>query len=276
VPHSLSEAQEKGAAFAKSIGAPTLAELRALPLDKLLAVQRNDNAPSAYAVLDNYFLTEPPAETFAKGHAAHVPLLVGTNSQEAPATAVLGEGAKADLATYRAGLKRTLGDKADAIFSLYPARTDADVMPMATAVASDDFLALSTWKWFDLQRKTGAPVYLYYFTHIRPRAITDPPGAQLPWGALHSSEIEYALGTLDANPRYAWTDEDRAVSATMNGYVAAFIKTGNPNEGTLPDWPRASSDASAIRRQIIDVRTYSAPFVEQHRYVAADPLLYMH
>ena len=276
IPHPLSEAQEKGAAFAKSIGAPTLAELRAMPADKLLAAQNNDNAPSSYAVLDNYFLTEAPAETFAKGHAAHVPLLVGSNSQEAPGTAVLGDGAPANIAAYRAGLKRTLGDKADAIFSLYPARTDADVMSMATAVASDDYLALPTWKWFDLQRKTGAPVYFYYFTHIRPRALSDSPGAKLPWGALHSSEIEYALGTLDANPRYAWTDEDRTVSATMSGYFTAFIKTGNPNQGTLPAWPRASSDADAIQRQIIDVHTHSAPFPEQHRYVAADPLLYMH
>ena len=276
LPHPLSEAQEKGAAFAKSIGAPTLAELRAMPMDKLLAAQGNNNAPSSYAVLDNYFLTEPPADTFAKGHAAHVPLLVGTNSQEASGTAVLGEGVTPDIAAYRAGLKRTLGDKADAIFSLYPARTDADVMPSATAVASDDFLALPTWKWFDLQRKTGAPVYLYYFTHIRPRVVSDPPGTTLPWGALHSSEIEYALGTLDANPRYAWTDEDRTVSATMSGYFTAFIKTGNPNQGTLPAWPRASSDADAIQRQIIDVHTHSAPFPEQHRYIAADPLLYMH
>ena len=276
IPHPLSEAQEKGAAFAKSIGAPTLAELRAVPADKLLAAQNNDNAPSSYAVLDNYFLTEPPAETFAKGHAAHVPLLVGSNSQEAPGTAVLGDGAPANIAAYRAGLKRTLGDKADAIFSLYPAQTDADVMPMATAVASDDYLALPTWKWFDLQRKTGAPVYFYYFTHIRPRALSDPPGTKLPLGALHSSEIEYALGTLDANPRYAWTDEDRTVSATMSGYFTAFIKTGNPNQGTLPAWPRASSDADAIQRQIIDVRTHSAPFPEQHRYEAAEPLLYMH
>jgi len=275
-PHPLAEAQEKGAAFTRSIGAPTLAELRAMPTDKLLAAQGNDDAPRSYAVLDNYFLTEPPAETFAKGHAAHVPLLVGTNSQEAPGTAVLGDGAAATIAAYRAGLKRTLGDKADAIFSLYRAHTDAEVMAMATAVASDDFLGLPTWKWFDLQRKAGAPVYLYYFTHIRPRVVSDPPGTKLPWGATHSSEIEYALATLDANPRYAWTDEDRAVSATMSGYFAAFIKTGDPNRHGLPTWPRASSDESAIQRQIIDVHTRSVPFPEQHRYVAADPLLYMH
>ena len=46
---------------------------------------------------------------------------------------------------------------------------NADVLAAATALASDDFLAASTWKWFDLQRRTGAPTYYYYFARVRPR-----------------------------------------------------------------------------------------------------------
>ena len=45
------------------------------------------------AVIDGYFLTEPPSVTFSSGKAAHVPLLVGSNSQEAPGSAVFGDGA---------------------------------------------------------------------------------------------------------------------------------------------------------------------------------------
>ena len=274
-PPVLAEVEKKGAAFAQSIGAPALAALRAMPADKLLAAQGVAKDMPFDAVIDGYFLTEPPAVTFSSGKAAHVPLLVGSNSQEAPGSAVFGDGAPT-IANYHAGLTRVLGDKADAVFALYPARSDADVLPAATALASDDFLALPTWKWFDLQRRTGAPTYFYYFTRVRPRFVTDTSGNPLPWGAVHSGEIEYALGNLDANPLYVWTADDRKVSATMSAYFANFIKTGNPNSGPLPDWPRASLNAAKIRRQVIDVDTRSVPFPEQQRYVAAEPLVYMH
>jgi para-nitrobenzyl esterase len=272
-PGPLDEAERKGAAFAQSLSAPTLAELRALPADKLLAAQGSARDMSFDAVIDGYFLTEPPSVTFVHGKAAHVPLLVGSNSQEGPAQAVLGD-APATVANYRAGLARMFGDKAEAVFALYPARTDADVLPAATALASDDFLAASTWKWFDLQRRTGAPTYYYYYTRVRPRWVADTSGNPQPSGAVHSAEIEYALGNLDTNPRYAWTAEDRKVSATMSAYFANFIKTGNPNHKGLPVWPRASLDPSRIRRQVIGVDTHSVPFPEQRRYVAAEPLLH--
>ena len=275
-PGTLADAEVAGAAFAKDLGAPTLTALRALSPERLLAAQAGDKAPRSYAVVDGYFLTEPPALTFAGGKAARVPLLVGTNSQEAAGSAVLGDGVAATVDNYRAGLKRVLGDKADAIFALYRARSDAEVMAMATAVASDDFLGLPTWKWFDLHRRTGAPTWLYSFNRVRPRMVTDTSGNPSPWGATHSAEIEYALGNLDANPLYAWTDEDRKVSATMSGYFANFIKTGDPNGDSLPVWHEAPADEDKLQRQVIDVRTYSAPFPEQHRYIEAEPLLYMH
>jgi len=273
-PPARADIEKKGAAFAQSIGAPTLAALRAMPADALLDAQGKTQQIPFDAVIDGYFLTEPPSVTFANRAAAHVPLLVGSNSQEASGTAVFGDGAPT-VAAYRAGLTRTLGDKADAIFSLYPAYSDADVLPAATALASDDFLALPTWKWFDLHRQSGAPTYYYSYTHVRPRFLNDP-GSQPGWGALHSAEIEYALGNLDVNPIYAWTEADRKVSLVMSAYWANFIKTGDPNGRGVPAWPKASLDQPKIRRQVIDVETRSVPFPEQRRYVAADPILYMH
>ena len=271
-PRPLAEAEANGAAFAQSIGAPTLAALRTLPADKLLAAQGAARDTPFDAVIDGYFLIEPPAVTFSRGRSAHVPLLVGSNSQEAPGSAIFGDGAPT-VANYRASLTRVLGDKADAVFALYPARRDSDVLPIATALASDNFLALPTWKWFDLQRRTGAPTYYYYYARVRPRVVTDTSNNPPPWGAVHSAEIEYALGNLDANPLYAWTADDRKVSATMSAYFANFIKTGSPNGRSLPVWPRASLDGGKIRRQVIDVDSYSAAFPEQRRYVAAEQLL---
>lgn len=273
-PRARSAVEQEAVAFAERVGAPTLAELRALPADRLLELQGKERTHSFRPVIDGYLLTEPPSVTFAGGRAAKVPLLVGSNSQEAPGTAVFGDGAPS-VAAYREGLARTLGDRAQAVFALYPVSSDADVLPVATALASDDYLALATWKWFDLQRRRGAPTYYYYYTHVRPRFLADP-GSRAAWGAVHSAEIEYALGNLDTNPSYAWTPADRAVSRTMSSYWANFIKSGDPNGPGVPPWPRTSRDDRRIRRQIIDVETRSAPFPEQRRYLAADPILFMH
>ena len=274
-PAPLAEAGRKGAAFAQSLGTPTLAALRAMPADKLLAAQGAAHDMSFGAVIDGYFLTETPAATFAAGRAARVPLLVGSNSQEGSAQALIGDEPPT-LANYRAALARQFGGEADALFALYPAKTDADVLPAATALMSDQFIALATWKWFDLQRRTGAPTYYYDFTRVRPRFVGDTSDSPPPWGAVHSAEIEYALGNLDANPRYLWTEDDRKVSATMSAYFANFIKTGDPNQEGLPVWPKASLNAAEVRRQVIDVDTHSAPFPEERRYEAAEQLPYFH
>jgi para-nitrobenzyl esterase len=274
-PAARTDVEAKATAFAQALGAPTLAALRATAADKLLAAQGEAEDMPFHPVLDGYVLTEAPSLTVASGKAAHVPLLVGSNSQEAPGSAVFGDGPPT-LASYRAGLQRTLGASADKVFALYPARTDAEVLPAATALASDDYLALPTWKWFDLQRRTGAPTYYYYYSRVRPRALADTSNSPPQWGAVHSADIEYALGNLDANPLYAWTDEDRKVSAAMSGYFANFIKTGDPNGKDLPPWPKASTDPDKIRRQVIDVQTFSAAFPEQRRYTAGESLVFMH
>jgi para-nitrobenzyl esterase len=109
---------------------------------------------------------------------------------------------------------------------------------------------------------------------VRPAALPPIPNpVPVPIGAVHSAEIEYALGNIDANPAYAWTAEDRGISATMQGYFAAFIKTGDPNAPGLPRWPSAPSGDGPIPRQTIDAETRSVPFAEQARYQAALPLL---
>ena len=62
-----------------------------------------------------------------------------------------------------------------------------------------------------------------------------------PVGAPHACEIEYCMGNLHLVKDYAWTDDDFKVSETMLNYFANFIKTGNPNDGKLPEWTAAKA-----------------------------------
>jgi para-nitrobenzyl esterase len=268
-PATLQQGEAIGRGFASRAGATDLQALRALPADRIMALQGSEAMRFA-PVVDGYYLREQPSVTFARGQAARVPLLVGSNSQEMAYQALLGSE-PATLTGYRAALRRLYGERADFVERLYPAQTDQAVTAAATALASDRFLGVATWKLFDLQRRTGAPTYYYYYSRIRPRVVNEPntPAAL---GAVHSAEIEYALGNLDTNPRYAWTDEDRRVGRTLQGYFVNFIKTGSPNGGGLPDWPVAARTDAEIKRQHIDVETRSRPFPDQSRYLAMEPL----
>ena len=278
-PVSLANMGKSGEAFARKLGSQSLAALRRLPADTLLQATR-DQRGDADVDLDGWFLHEPPAVTLARGAQAQVPLLLGSNSQEDFYTAILKEQPPTP-ANYRAALERLFGAQADQALVLYPGTSEAQVKQSATALAGDLFIAHSTWRWMDLQRQhSSAPVYFYYFAQPRPAKRHPVPGEQPDSGAVHSGEIEYALGNLAGNPVYAWTAADQRTSATMEGYFAQFIKTGNPNGAGLPHWPAVHESDGGILRQVIGAHTFTEvdhgaarqAFLRQFFQNHADPL----
>jgi para-nitrobenzyl esterase len=155
------------------------------------------------------------------------------------------------------------GASADTVLRLYHASSDAEVAAVATALASDRFIAFSTWRWADLQGKTGGhPVYRYFYERPRPAAVAGGPAST---GASHSSEIEYAMGNLPGNKVFAWTPDDFAVSATLQGYFVNFIKIGDPNGHGLPRWPAANA-GHTVSVQHINVKTRTESEMHRDRY----------
>jgi para-nitrobenzyl esterase len=258
---SLTAAEESGVKFANLVGASSLAALRAMPAEQLLEASGKPGAPYPAPTIDGYLFPKPPVEIFAAGEQAHVPLLVGSNSEESGYSGVLGRE-QPTLENYHKALQRLYGDKADEVFKFYPATTETEVIDAAQNLASDRFIGFSTWKWLDLATRTGGkPTYYYNYARPRPAmraemgdataglaggvvkgsaAASAPPNSPRPpkpRGAVHSAEIEYAMGNLDSNKVYAWTPDDQKVSRVMQEYFANFIKSGNPNGPGLPTWP---------------------------------------
>lgn len=280
---TLAQGEQTGVVFGTSIGAPSLAALRALPAQQLLEATGKPGAPRFSTIVDGYFLARAPTEIYAAGQQAKVPLLVGWNSQESGYQGLLGDAAPT-AANYRAAVQRLYGDRAADVLRLYPAATDADVEQAATDLASDRFIAYSTWKWADRQMQTGGrPVYRYLYARPRPAmtpemgnatanlagGITKGTGAATPAppakGAVHSAEIEYALGNLPTNKVFAWTADDYKVSKEMQAYFANFIKTGNPNGTGLPPWPAASQNNGQVLR--LNATTKAEPDQTRARYL---------
>lgn len=262
-PVALEEAEQRWLAFAKQINAPSLAELRAMPAQKLLEATADMTPREFPIVVDGWFFPGSPLAMLAAGEQAHVPLMIGWNSEEMNYQALLGEQAPTPE-NYAAVVRALYGGQADEVLRLYPGETPEQVEQSATDLAGDRFLVYSTWKWADAHRQAGCPVYRYYYAHPRPpmapemggavaglaggvirdpdaaaQAVTMPPAK----GAVHSADIEYAMGNLATNQVYAWTAEDEQVSALMQGYYANFIKTGDPNGPGLPAWPRLDESA---------------------------------
>ena len=202
-PAPLPVAEQIGAAFAQGAGAPTLAELRAMPAQQLLEATKKPGA-WFFAIQDGYVIPRSPVAMYAAGEQAKVPLLAGWNSYEGHYKQILAD-AEPTAENFAAALQKLYGDQAAAAQQAY----SGDVKQAATELASDRFIGYGTWKWIDSHARTsGKPTYRYYYT--RPR-----PGQE---GAGHSVEIEYALGNLAGNKVYAWTDDDRALSAQMQNY----------------------------------------------------------
>ncbi|MBD2703277.1 carboxylesterase family protein [Spirosoma sp. BT702] len=287
-PIPLTKAEETGVAFAKTAGVNTLAELRAMPADKLLEATAKPGVPWFSSTIDGYFFPKQPIEIFEAGEQSHVPLLVGWNSQEMGHQALLGKEAPT-AENYASAVKKLYGEKADEVLKLYPASNEEEVLQTATDLASDRFLAYSTWKWADMQAKTGGkPVYRYYYSRPRPEMNAamgnataglaggvvkgdgqPAPKRQPDRGAVHSAEIEYAMGNLASNKVYAWTPDDYKVSKTMQEYFANFIKTGNPNGSGLPNWPAANS-GNSVQYMQIDVNTRLETEKNRGRYLFLD------
>ena len=191
----------------------------------------------------------------------------------------------------------------------YAATTTDEVFEAAMHLASARFISYGTWKWTELHMKTsGKPVYRYLYAKVRPAYLGMPgqppqttptagrrgeatgrggdvPGRgadaaagrgaqppQAPRGAAHSAEIQYAMGNLDLDRRYAWEPADYEVSKTMQAYFVNFVKTGNPNGPGLPMWPAYRPDTN-YQRMRIDVKSQAEPEAHRDRYLAIDAVM---
>lgn len=283
---TLKEAEEAGEKFAKGINKSSLEALRAMPAEDLLNATSKLGYGSFPVDVDGYFFPESPLQIFKEGKQAHVPLLVGWNSAEMNYHMLL-QNEEPTVENYTKAVKKMYGDQAEEALKVYHASTDAEVIPAATALASDLFIAYSTWKWSDEASKTGGkPVFRYFFERPRPQmrpemgnaqaglaggVIRDTTGKKTPppppaTGAVHSAEIEYALGNLPTNRVYDWQPEDFQVSTIMQMFFANFIKTGNPNGLGVPQWP-AVNNQKGVQVMHINVNSKAEPETHHDRYL---------
>ena len=284
-PVTLEEAEKTGVDFVRNAGYSSIEALRELPTRDIYELYNESGRFGFPVVIDGYFLPKTLPEIFEAKEQAKIPLLLGWNSAEIPGMAFM-QGMPYTEENYQAKVKEMYPDDHEAVLKLYSHGSPKEIEFSATALASDRFIAYSTWKWFDLHRKNSdQPVYRYLYSKLRPPLVDanfvpglaggtvergDAPPMPTPIGAPHACEIEYCMGNLPLVTDYAWTKEDHLVSKTMQTFFANFIKNGNPNGDGLPQWSAAKPAESHPAYMNIDVESQEMSAKDDARYEFLD------
>ncbi|GAC1424689.1 MAG: carboxylesterase family protein [Flavisolibacter sp.] len=268
---TLNMAEKNGLDFMNTIGVHSLSDMRLMNADTLLNYAMKYGPFNFPVCVDGYFFPSNPLAIYQSGMQAKVPLLAGWNSEEMNSKAILGND-KPTLENFSKSVRKLYGDSAEEVLKVYQPLSEGEVEDAATALAGDRFIAYSTWKWADVHTNTsGRDVYRYLFSRPRPRKISEKPG-NTDHGAVHSAEIEYAMGNLVNNKVYAWDKEDYEVSATMQKYFANFIKFLNPNGTLLPLWPPMGK-TTPVQVMHLDVNTHVESEKDRERYLLLDRVM---
>ena len=213
----LEEALETGRATRERFGASSLAEMRAVPAEKLAAAMDSNH----HMTIDGYALTKSPYDAYLAGENHEQAQLQGCNSEEGTPFILFG---MAKLKNYEEKVRTLFGDYADEVLSLYPAATDQEAKENWIDLYSAWFFTYGHYCWTRQASAQGLPVYEYYFTKQN--------GRLGPW---HSGEEVYCWGNIPASSKL-YDTSDRELSEIFCSYFANFARTGDPNGEGLPVW----------------------------------------
>ena len=228
--YRLANAEKDGVAYAASVGAKSLAELRALPASALLKGKAGD---ISHPVIEPYVMPLSPYDVFVAGNQNDVPILVGSNADEA--RSLITDLDTVTAANFSAGIAKRWGALPPQLLDAYPHATDAEARQAQLDFERDLRFGWDDWAWARLESTHGQnAVYYYRFAHVPPF----PAGSVYEgWGASHYSELWYSFDHLDQEP-WAWSAADRKLADTMSSYWVNFASSGNPNAPGLPEWPQ--------------------------------------
>jgi para-nitrobenzyl esterase len=207
-----------------SNGPDALQKLRRIPAEEILQTWSQDRQVHFDAIVDGWVVPEQPAKIFKEGWQIDVPVLVGSNADEAT---VFGHGGPKTVGEYKKYLLADTGNHADQEFKAFPAASDADV-PVRYLQLQRDSFAYGAYSMARAIARAGHKSYLYYFTYAE-------TGKRAPLGAYHGEEL---LFLSDSFPNgWEHNKDEEALGRAMRLYWTQFARTGDPNSPGIPKWP---------------------------------------
>lgn len=272
---------EAAAAFGRTVAEAAgvggdLEALRSLPVPALLSAVTDVQlraGPNLFGgsigpVVDGDVLPTHPLAAVGAGDVAPVPLIVGTNKDEARLFGSLGPGglsvdedalvARLDLqvggpgapsgeelaAAYRR-FRSARGESVAPTDILYAAQTDRMFRQHSIALAEAHTAAADVW------------MYLFSWPSIAQGGVL---------GACHALELPFVFGTLEG-PTAELTgtgEEAEALAQTLQSAWLGFARTGVPSAPV--DWPRYEPGRRATLELGPDVVVLDAPEEDERRF----------
>ena len=211
----------------------TIAEMRKMSSEDVLKKVRGRFTP----VVDAYVLTAAPADSYARNKQNHVPLLIGWNGDES------FDPGNRKKEIYVQQAQKTYGDKAAEFLKYFPGETDEQASKSEMELGLYNTFALSQYTWAITQSQfDDSPVYLYNFNRKVPAS-----GDFVKYGAFHTGEVAYVFNNLKFLNNRPFTETDNALAELMSNYWVNFIKTGNPNGSSVPEWPKFDINKNLVK-----------------------------
>ena len=221
---TLAEAEQTGLAIGSDIAA-----LRRAPAASLLAANitiqrlapRMAPVPLPFPIVDGQVLPEQPGLLLTEPGARRMPIIIGDVADEGLGFA--GRWASLPPADYPQRLAQLFGAKAAQAASIYPAHDPASVLRAGADIIGDGVFYEGARMIGRAAAARDPRTYRYLFT--------EPVQGHPP---THANEIPCVFGTLGP----AASAPDRRMAEVMMSAWTRFAGTGDPNGGTLPEWPR--------------------------------------
>jgi para-nitrobenzyl esterase len=221
--------------FAQALGADSIAEMLAAPVERVLAAQaeveklsREGELPDAAGirgmpfmpVVDGAAIREQPIGSIRDGAARGVNVLVGTNADEMTLFGV----AEVDDARLERHAARYFPDAARAVAAYRAEYAGATARELALAIATDHVFRIPAVRLAEAHAGSGGRTWKYLFSW-KSRAF----GGRL--GATHALEIPFAFNTLDrpgVDAMLGPGERPDALAQRMHAAWTAFVQRGDP------------------------------------------------
>ncbi len=201
--------------------------------------------PMGFApVIDGIYFPQDPYYPDPTPLAGDIPMIISSTKEEmspsrtdATLENITLDEVKERLST-NAGFGASLGDKAgevvDAYVKAFPGKRPVEIWALVSANRK------TTVELADSKARQNAPVYMAWFGW-------QPPLFDNRMRAFHCLDICFWFYNTDVMITHTGGGKrPRDLSEKMAGTLIRYMKTGDPNGGGLPDWPRYTAEKGEV------------------------------